>query len=40
MATQAPAKGKRLDPAILNLPVEKMREGYNSDTYINRVVQI
>ena len=40
MATQAPAKGKRLDPAILNLPVEKMRDGYYSDTYFNRVVQI
>ena len=40
MATVAPPKRKRLDPAILNLPVEKMRQGYYSDTYFNRVVQI
>jgi nicotinate phosphoribosyltransferase len=40
MATQAPPKGTRLDPAILNLPVEKMRDGYYSDTYFNRVVEI
>lgn len=40
MATQAPPKGERLDPAILNLPVEKMRSGYYSDTYFNRVVEI
>ncbi len=40
MATQAPPKGKRLDPAILHLPVDKMRDGYYSDTYFNRVVQI
>ena len=40
MSVQAPSKGKRLDPAILNLPVEKMRDGYYSDTYFNRVVQI
>jgi nicotinate phosphoribosyltransferase len=26
----------RLDAAILNLPVEKMRDGYYSDTYFNR----
>ena len=26
----------RLDPAIFHLPVEKMREGYYSDTYFNR----
>jgi nicotinate phosphoribosyltransferase len=30
----------RLDPAILNLPVEKMREGYYSDTYFNRARDI
>src|ERR1700760_1324819 len=30
----------RLDPAILNLPVEKMREGYYSDTYFNRAREI
>lgn len=40
MATQAPPKGKRLDPAILNLPIEKMRDGYYSDTYFNRVREI
>lgn len=27
---------KRLDPSIFNLPVEKMRAGYYSDTYFNR----
>ncbi len=31
---------QRLDPAILNLPVEKMREGYYSDTYFNRAREI
>ena len=30
----------RLDPAIFNLPVEKMREGYYSDTYFNRARDI
>jgi nicotinate phosphoribosyltransferase len=30
----------RLDPAIFNLPVEKMREGYYSDTYFNRAREI
>ena len=30
----------RLDPAILNLPVEKMREGYYSDVYFNRAREI
>ena len=27
---------QRLDPAIFNLPVEKMRDGYYSDVYFNR----
>jgi nicotinate phosphoribosyltransferase len=27
---------QRLDPAVFNLPVEKMRAGYYSDTYFNR----
>lgn len=27
---------QRLDPAIFNLPIEKMRAGYYSDTYFNR----
>ena len=30
----------RLNPEIFNLPVEKMREGYYSDTYFNRARQI
>ena len=30
----------RLDPDILNLPVEKMRDGYYSDTYFNRAREI
>ncbi len=31
---------KRLDPSIFNLPVEKMRAGYYSDTYFNRARDI
>src|SRR3979411_2909436 len=31
---------RRLAPAILNLPVEKMREGYYSDVYFNRAREI
>src|SRR5271154_4555782 len=31
---------ERLDPAIFNLPVEKMRSGYYSDTYFNRAREI
>jgi nicotinate phosphoribosyltransferase len=31
---------RRLDPAILNLPVEKMREGYYSDVYFQRAREI
>lgn len=30
----------RLDPSIFNLPVEKMRDGYYSDTYFNRAREI
>lgn len=30
----------RLDPAIFNLPVERMREGYYSDVYFNRTREI
>ncbi len=30
----------RLDPAIFNLPVEKMRDGYYSDVYFNRAREI
>jgi nicotinate phosphoribosyltransferase len=31
---------RRLDPAIFNLPVEKMRDGYYSDAYFNRAREI
>jgi nicotinate phosphoribosyltransferase len=31
---------KRLDPSIFNLPVDKMRAGYYSDTYFNRAREI
>lgn len=30
----------RLDPAIFNLPLEKMRDGYYSDVYFNRAREI
>jgi nicotinate phosphoribosyltransferase len=33
-------RGGRLDPNIFNLPVEKMRAGYYSDTYFNRAREI
>jgi nicotinate phosphoribosyltransferase len=39
MATLQPMR-RRLDPAVFNLPVAKMREGYYSDTYFNRVREI
>lgn len=39
MATSVPVR-RRLDPATFNLPVEKMRSGYYSDTYFNRVREI
>ena len=38
MHRSAPAS--RLAPAIFNLPVEKMRDGYYSDTYFNRAREI
>src|SRR3984885_3907540 len=31
---------QRLDPAIFHLPLEKMRDGYYSDTYFNRAREI
>ena len=31
---------RRLDPAILNLPIERMRAGYYSDVYFNRSREI
>ena len=37
--TRVPAR-RRLDPAVFNLPVDKMRSGYYSDTYFNRVREI
>ena len=39
MATVVPIR-RRLDAATFNLPVEKMRSGYYSDTYFNRVREI
>ena len=30
----------RLSPSIFQLPVEKMRDGYYSDTYFNRANEI
>src|SRR5215472_16953867 len=39
MAIPIPVR-RRLDPSIFNLPVEKMRSGYYSDTYFNRVREI
>jgi nicotinate phosphoribosyltransferase len=39
MATPVPGR-RRLDPATFNLPIEKMRSGYYSDTYFNRVREI
>ncbi|HEX5438516.1 MAG TPA: hypothetical protein VFW98_15290 [Gemmatimonadaceae bacterium] len=35
-----PASRPRLDPAVFNLPVEKMREGYYSDKYFVRAREI
>jgi nicotinate phosphoribosyltransferase len=37
--TIAPGR-RRLDPAIFNLPIDKMRAGYYSDAYFNRVKEI
>ncbi len=34
------ARGKRLDPSIFNLPVEKMREGYYTDKYFVRAREV
>ncbi|HEU5182960.1 MAG TPA: nicotinate phosphoribosyltransferase [Gemmatimonadaceae bacterium] len=35
-----PRRRKRLDPAVFNLPVEKMRQGYYSDKYFVRAREI
>jgi nicotinate phosphoribosyltransferase len=37
--TTVPAR-RRLDPAVFNLPVDKMRAGYYSDAYFNRVKEV
>jgi nicotinate phosphoribosyltransferase len=34
------ARRKRLDPAIFNLPVERMRQGYYSDKYFQRAREV
>jgi len=40
-APQAPARRReRLDPAVFRLPVERIREGYYSDVYFNRAVDV
>lgn len=36
----SPARRPRLDPAIFNLPVEKMKQGYYSDKYFVRAREI
>src|SRR6266851_286981 len=39
--TQAPTgKRERLDPSVFRLPVERIREGYYSDVYFNRTVEV
>src|SRR5687768_4340915 len=35
-----PRRRKRLDPAVFNLPVDKMRQGYYSDKYFVRAREI
>jgi nicotinate phosphoribosyltransferase len=45
VATTAPAdtpvrRRERLDPAVFRLPVERIREGYYSDVYFNRTVDV
>jgi nicotinate phosphoribosyltransferase len=39
MSIRVPVR-RRLDPSVFNLPVDKMRSGYYSDTYFNRVRDI
>ena len=39
--TATPARRKeRLDPSVFRLPVERIREGYYSDVYFNRTVDV
>ena len=45
MATQplretVPPRRPRLDPSVFRLPVERIREGYYSDVYFNRTVDV
>src|SRR5256886_12856957 len=45
MATQplresAPPRRPRLDPSVFRLPVDRIREGYYSDVYCNRTVDV
>ena len=35
-----PRRRKRLDPAVFNLPVEQIRQGYYTDTYFVRSREI
>src|SRR5256884_5194343 len=38
--TQAPTRRERLDPSVFRLNVERIREGYYSDVYFNRTVDV
>src|SRR5437588_5394472 len=39
--TEAPPRRRdRLDPSVFRLPVERIREGYYSDVYFNRTVDV
>jgi nicotinate phosphoribosyltransferase len=39
--TEAPVRRReRLDPSVFRLPVERIREGYYSDVYFNRTVDV
>jgi nicotinate phosphoribosyltransferase len=35
-----PPRRQRLDPGVFKLPVERIREGYYSDVYFNRTVEV
>ena len=40
-ATQTPVRRReRLDPSVFRLPIERIREGYYSDVYFNRTVDV
>ena len=39
--TDAPVRRRdRLDPSVFRLPIERIREGYYSDVYFNRTVDV